>query len=86
MSCLEQRNNESSCRSKAVANIYRRAEFQSGAHTLHQLPEDVGYEVAFAGRSNAGKSSAINVITDHHQLARTSKTPRRTQQINIFTL
>ncbi|MEN9847531.1 MAG: hypothetical protein RL368_271, partial [Pseudomonadota bacterium] len=42
-----------------MANIYRRAEFQSGAHTLHQLPEDVGYEVAFAGRSNAGKSSAI---------------------------
>lgn len=69
-----------------MANIYRRAEFQSGAHTLHQLPEDVGYEVAFAGRSNAGKSSAINVITDHHQLARTSKTPGRTQQINIFTL
>lgn len=53
---------------------------------MSQLPEDAGYEVAFAGRSNAGKSSAINVLTDNQQLARTSKTPGRTQLINYFSL
>jgi GTP-binding protein len=46
----------------------------------------VGVEVAFAGRSNAGKSSAINAICDHNKLARASKTPGRTQQINFFAL
>ena len=51
-----------------------------------QAPADVGWEVAFAGRSNAGKSSAINTITDHHRLARTSKTPGRTQLLNFFEL
>lgn len=50
------------------------------------MPTDVGYEIAFAGRSNAGKSSALNTITRHKNLARTSKTPGRTQLINIFTL
>lgn len=50
------------------------------------LPPDIGAEVAFAGRSNAGKSSAINAITDHRGLARTSKTPGRTQLINYFAL
>jgi len=58
--------------------------FILGAHNLTQLPEDVGTEVAFAGRSNAGKSSAINRITGRRNLARTSKTPGRTQQINLF--
>lgn len=50
------------------------------------LPEDSGYEVAFAGRSNAGKSSALNCLTGIKGLARTSKTPGRTQLINLFTL
>ena len=56
------------------------------AHELKQLPEDRGIEVAIAGRSNAGKSSAINTFTDQKSLARTSKTPGRTQQIVIFKL
>ena len=53
---------------------------------MHQLPDDVGVEVAFVGRSNAGKSSAINVVTQQKRLARTSKTPGRTQLINLFSL
>lgn len=53
---------------------------------MAQLPEDSGFEVAFAGRSNSGKSSAINVITEQKKLARTSKTPGRTQQIIFFKL
>ena len=53
---------------------------------MSQLPSDQGSEVAFAGRSNAGKSSAINTITGHKGLARTSKTPGRTQEINMFVL
>ncbi len=67
-------------------NLYRRAVYLCAAHTLAQTPEDAGLEVAFAGRSNAGKSSAINVICDQNSLARTSKTPGRTQQIVFFTL
>jgi GTP-binding protein len=51
-----------------------------------QFPADVGAEVAFAGRSNAGKSSAINAITGRRQLARTSKTPGRTRLLNFFEL
>lgn len=65
-------------------NPYQRAEYVTSAHTLKQLPPDAGYEVAFAGRSNAGKSSAINTLTRQKSLARTSKTPGRTQQIVIF--
>ncbi|MCI0507899.1 MAG: ribosome biogenesis GTP-binding protein YihA/YsxC [Gammaproteobacteria bacterium] len=67
-------------------NYYRRARFLISAGKLSQLPEDRGFEVAFAGRSNAGKSSAINVLTGNQQLARTSKTPGRTQLINYFYL
>lgn len=67
-------------------NYYHRAQFLTSVGKLSQLPEDVGYEVAFAGRSNAGKSSAINVLTNNQQLARTSKTPGRTQLINYFSL
>jgi len=66
--------------------FYRRAEYVKSAHQLHQLLPDEGFEVAFAGRSNAGKSSAINAITDHRSLARISKTPGRTQQIVFFRL
>jgi GTP-binding protein len=67
-------------------NHYRQAQFLLGAQHLHQLPADNGTEVAFAGRSNAGKSSALNTITAIKGLARTSKTPGRTQQINLFGL
>lgn len=65
-------------------NPYRQARYVISAHKLKQLPDDSGMEVAFAGRSNAGKSSAINRLTDQKSLARTSKTPGRTQQIVIF--
>lgn len=65
---------------------YRRATFLLSAPSLRQAPLDEGYEVAFAGRSNAGKSSALNTLTDIKSLARTSKTPGRTQQINFFVL
>ncbi len=68
------------------ANPYTQAKFLKSAARVHQLPEDSGYEVAFAGRSNAGKSSALNCLTGIRQLARTSKTPGRTQLINVFTL
>jgi GTP-binding protein len=67
-------------------NPYRSARYIVSAHHLHQLPGDRGYEVAFAGRSNAGKSSAINTLTNQKSLARTSKTPGRTQQIVIFDI
>lgn len=69
-----------------TAPKYRDAEFLTSASRLSQCPEDSGWEVAFAGRSNAGKSSAINSLTKNHKLARTSKTPGRTQLINFFSL
>ena len=62
------------------------AQFLIGAAKPEQLPADVGWEVAFAGRSNAGKSSAINALTGRRRLAFVSKTPGRTQQINYFAL
>lgn len=65
---------------------FRRAQFLTSAPTLAECPEDSGAEVAFAGRSNAGKSSAINALTNNGKLARTSKTPGRTQLINFFSL
>ena len=65
---------------------YRQAAFLTSAAKLKQSPSDQGYEVAFAGRSNAGKSSAINTICDQKALARTSKTPGRTQLLNFFSL
>jgi len=61
-------------------------QFIKGAHTLQQCLPDTGREVAIAGRSNVGKSSALNVITGSKGLARTSKQPGRTQQINYFEL
>lgn len=66
------------------SNPFRQAEYTLAAHHLRQLPPDTGWEVAIAGRSNAGKSSALNVLTGQKSLARTSKTPGRTQQIVIF--
>jgi len=60
------------------------ASFLIGARSPKQFPADTGLEVAFAGRSNSGKSSAINAITQRKGLARTSKTPGRTREINFF--
>ena len=65
---------------------YRRAKFLLAVQNVEQIPAEISLEVGFAGRSNAGKSSAINTITGIHSLARTSKTPGRTQQIIYFTL
>lgn len=67
-------------------NWLRQAEFLMSAPKLNLCVEDTGYEIAFAGRSNAGKSSAINAITNQKQLARASKRPGRTQMINFFSL
>ena len=64
----------------------RLANFACSAHLSKQWPEDMGAEVAFAGRSNVGKSSALNAITGRSRLARTSKTPGRTQQIVFFEI
>ncbi len=64
--------------------LYRQAAFLTSAAKLSQSPADEGFEIAFAGRSNAGKSSAINCICDQKSLARTSKTPGRTQLLNFF--
>jgi GTP-binding protein len=69
-----------------LSNFYHRAQFLTSAAKVSQLPDDAGYEVAFAGRSNAGKSSVLNVLTQQKGLARTSKTPGRTQLLNVFAL
>jgi len=60
------------------------ATYKLAAHLPRQLPADTGREVAFAGRSNAGKSSALNAMCNQHRLAKTSKTPGRTQQLVYF--
>ncbi|MGB5278212.1 MAG: ribosome biogenesis GTP-binding protein YihA/YsxC [Gammaproteobacteria bacterium] len=65
---------------------YRRASFLISAGKPDQFPQDDGAEVAFAGRSNAGKSSAINTLCGNRNLAKTSKTPGRTRLINFFSL
>ena len=65
---------------------YQTAEFLLSAAQLIHLPPDMGIEVAFAGRSNAGKSTMLNVLCNHKQLARVSKTPGRTQLMNVFRL
>lgn len=67
-----------------MRNPFRNAQYLISAHNLRDLPPDSGAEAAFAGRSNAGKSSAINTICDQQGLARTSKTPGRTQQLVVF--
>ncbi len=69
-----------------MAIDYQRAAFLLGARKPAQFPPDAGLEVAFAGRSNAGKSSAINALTGRRGLARVSKQPGRTQEVNFFTL
>ena len=66
--------------------LYRQTQFLTSAAKLSQTPPDKGWEVAFAGRSNAGKSSAINALCDQKALARTSRTPGRTQLLNFFSV
>ncbi len=63
---------------------YRKTHFITSAPDIRHLPDDTGIEVAFAGRSNAGKSSSINRLCDQKSLVKTSKTPGRTQLINLF--
>ncbi|MFY0641094.1 MAG: YihA family ribosome biogenesis GTP-binding protein [Bermanella sp.] len=65
---------------------FQKAHFITSAPSLKQCPDDTGAEVAFAGRSNAGKSSALNTLAQQNKLARTSKTPGRTQLINFFEI
>lgn len=72
--------------SHPVEKALQQVRFQVSAQKFSQCPEDTGYEIAFAGRSNAGKSSALNRLCSQKQLARTSKTPGRTQLINFFAL
>ena len=67
-------------------SFYQQAHFLTAAARLDQAPVDAGREVAFAGRSNAGKSSAINTLCHQRQLARTSKRPGRTQLLIFFEL
>lgn len=69
-----------------MKNPYTKAQFVTSVPRLSRCPPDQGIEIAFAGRSNAGKSSALNTLTQQKTLARTSKTPGRTQLINFFRL
>jgi GTP-binding protein len=74
------------CVQAAAMSIYPNVKFLTSAAEAHQLAPDVGREIAFAGRSNSGKSTAINAITQRSGLARVSRTPGRTQLINFFEL
>ena len=67
-------------------NFYRQAKFLLSCPSLKGCPIDIGYEVIFAGRSNAGKSSAINTLTEQKKLAKVSRTPGRTQHLVFFDL
>ena len=67
-----------------MKNLFKNTEFIYGVTNYKNLPEDAGSEILLAGRSNAGKSSALNVLTDNPKLARISKTPGRTTEINFF--
>lgn len=69
-----------------MSNLFQQARYLTSAFELSQILPDEGREVAFAGRSNAGKSSAINCLTHQKKLCKTSKTPGRTQLINFFGL
>jgi len=71
---------------RRMNTYYKRLRFFTSAASSSQFPESDTIEIAFAGRSNAGKSSAINTIADNKNIARTSKTPGRTQLINFFSL
>ena len=67
-----------------MRNLFKNTEFVFGVTDYKKLPEDTGYEILLAGRSNAGKSSALNALTENKKLARISKTPGRTTEINFF--
>ena len=67
-------------------NIFSNTRFLLSGFSLKALPEDQGIEIAFCGRSNSGKSSVLNALAKNKKLAKTSKTPGRTQAINIFCL
>ena len=71
---------------KPFTALLRQARFEISAPDLGRCPPEGGIEIAFAGRSNAGKSSALNTLADQKSLARTSKTPGRTQLINFFSV
>ena len=73
-------------RMAAAPNPLERATYLLAAHNPRQLPPDGGWEVAFAGRSNAGKSTALNALCRQNALARVSKTPGRTQQLVYFAI
>lgn len=67
-----------------MSNLFKQSRFLVSAYKMSQLPADEGMEIAFAGRSNAGKSTAINALTNQKKLAKVSKTPGRTQLFNCF--
>ena len=67
-----------------MKNLFKKTEFVFGVTNYKNLPKDSGFEILLAGRSNAGKSSALNTLTDNKKLARISKTPGRTTEINFF--
>ena len=67
-----------------MKNLFKNTEFIYGVTNYKNLPEDAGSEILLAGRSNAGKSSALNMLTDNPKLGRISKTPGRTTEINFF--
>ena len=69
-----------------MKNLYQQTTFIMGTPDSRRAPADEGIEVAFAGRSNAGKSSALNVLTEQKSLARISKAPGRTREINFFAV
>ena len=69
-----------------MKNLYQQTSFIMGTPDSRRVPPDEGIEVAFAGRSNAGKSSALNVLTEQKSLARSSKAPGRTREINFFAV
>lgn len=73
-------------RKQALTSEFRSATYVGSVHEPELLPPDTGLEVAFAGRSNSGKSSAINALASQRRLAHVSKTPGRTQTINFFAL
>ena len=67
-----------------MKNLFKNTEFMMGVTQYKNLPEDTGTEILLAGRSNAGKSSALNALTENKKLARISKTPGRTTEVNYF--
>lgn len=69
-----------------MSSLFSRCRYLTSAHKVSQLPPDEGMEIAIAGRSNAGKSTTLNSLTGDKRMAKTSKTPGRTQLLNVFDL